>query len=559
MIPSRARAKAAAEQKRAVEKSKEKEVPTLDEFLAKRDYAGAATLLEFERLGQARSEEETLEWLAYCHFHNGEHDKALKCYERLLQMPSVDTKQQEMLQIYIGCCLYYLGRYREAEETAMRGLKCPLRTRLLMHCANKAGEEATVMKYHKELTEATEDNLSLAAVHFMRGHYQQAVDLYKNLLLERKEYVAVNVYVAMCYSKLDYFDVSQDILGVYLSSNPDSVAAVNLRACNQLKLYDGPRAEAEYDVLRKRGAKLEDNPLTRHNVVVFRGGENGLKVLSQLGDVPPEAPLNLCIYHLRNGDVDEAAKIVKDIEPTQPTEYILKAVTHALLAQAHNGAVEHLRIAQQCFQLVGQSPSECDTIPGRQCMASTFFLLQQFEDVLVYLNSIQPYSDRDDAFNWNYGLAKAAVGEYGEASELLQKVKDEGMRREYCHRAWLARCHIMKGRPHLAWDLYQRIDTPDDAYNLLQLIANDCYRMGHFLFAAKAFDVLERLDPNPEYWEGKRGAVAGVCQMVAAGKERNEALREVVGLLQDPQRQEVEEMLDAIVPWATSLGVDVTA
>jgi intraflagellar transport protein 56 len=27
--------------------------------------------------------------------------------------------------------------------------------------------------------------------------------------------------------------------------------------------------------------------------------------------------------------------------------------------------------------------------------------------------------------------------------------------------------------------------------------------MGHFLFAAKAFDVLERLDPDPDYWEGE--------------------------------------------------------
>jgi hypothetical protein len=30
-----------------------------------------------------------------------------------------------------------------------------------------------------------------------------------------------------------------------------------------------------------------------------------------------------------------------------------------------------------------------DTIAGRQCMASCFFLLRQFEDVLVYLNSIK--------------------------------------------------------------------------------------------------------------------------------------------------------------------------
>jgi hypothetical protein len=36
--------------------------------------------------------------------------------------------------------------------------------------------------------------------------------------------------------------------------------------------------------------------------------------------------------------------------------------------------------------------------------------------------------------------------------------------------------------------------------------------MGAFYYAAKAFDVLERLDPDPEYWEGKRGACMGVFQ-----------------------------------------------
>jgi hypothetical protein len=39
--------------------------------------------------------------------------------------------------------------------------------------------------------------------------------------------------------------------------------------------------------------------------------------------------------------------------------------------------------------------------------------------------------------------------------------------------------------------------------------------MGHFLYAAKAFDVLDRLDPDPEYLEGKRGAAVGVFQQVS--------------------------------------------
>ena len=30
----------------------------------------------------------------------------------------------------------------------------------------------------------------------------------------------------------------------------------------------------------------------------------------------------------------------------------------------------------------------------------------------------------------------------------------------------------------------------------------------------QAFDMLERLDPNPEYWEGKRGAAVGLFQVI---------------------------------------------
>lgn len=63
---------------------------------------------------------------------------------------------------------------------------------------------------------------------------------------------------------------------------------------------------------------------------------------------------------------------------------------------------EHMKNAQQYFHLVGSSASECDTIPGRQSMASAFFLYEQFEEVLVYLNSIRSFFVSDDVFNYNY-------------------------------------------------------------------------------------------------------------------------------------------------------------
>lgn len=77
----------------------------------------------------------------------------------------------------------------------------------------------------------------------------------------------------------------------------------------------------------------------------------------------------------------------------------------------------------------------------------------------------------------------------------------------------------------LAWELYLQQETSERSLELLQLIANECYLAGFFLAAARAFDVLEQLDPAPEYWQAKQGACAGTLQMVAAGKESQDALR----------------------------------
>jgi intraflagellar transport protein 56 len=233
-----------------------------------------------------------------------------------------------------------------------------------------------------------------------------------------------------------------------------------------------------------------------------------------------------------------------------PREYILKGVVFAALGQS-TGSREHLKLAQQLFQLVGASASECDTIPGRQCMASCFFLLRQFEDVLVYLKSIMPYFSNDDDFNWNYGLACAAAGDYKEGKRALLQVQSEPYRNDFCYLSWLARCHIMNNEPALAWETYVRMETSNESFNLLHLIANDCYKMGHFYYACKAFDVLERLDPDPEFWEGKRGAAVGVFQRVVAGKDSADKLQEVVNLLRSTHNPQVEDIVDRVMKkWA---------
>lgn len=90
------------------------------------------------------------------------------------------------------------------------------------------------------------------------------------------------------------------------------------------------------------------------------------------------------------------------------------------------------------------------------------------------------------------------------------------MKSEYTYLSWLCRTYIMNKKPGMAWDIYINMETSNESLSLLNLIANECYKMGQFYFSAKAFDVLERLDPDPEFWEGKRGAIIGVFQMVVA-------------------------------------------
>lgn len=101
------------------------------------------------------------------------------------------------------------------------------------------------------------------------------------------------------------------------------------------------------------------------------------------------------------------------------------------------------------------------------------------------------------------------------------------------------------------------METSGESFSLLQLIANDCYKMGQFYYSAKAFDVLERLDPNPEYWEGKRGACVGIFQMILAGREPKETLREVLHLLRSTGNTQVEYIIRIMKKWAKENRVPI--
>ncbi|KAL0129427.1 hypothetical protein PUN28_001595 [Cardiocondyla obscurior] len=521
-----------------------KQIPKLEEFLEKRDYTGALTLLEFNsNIGDSL---ETDLWMGYCAFHLGDYKRAATIYENLRKK---DYTPQD-ISTNLACCYFYLGMYPESQKILEETVDDKLRTRLLFHLAHKMGNESKLMEYHQMLQDVIEDQLSLASIHYLQAHYQEAIDVYKRILLDNRDYLALNVYVALCYYKLDYYDVAQEVLQVYLQKYPDSAIAINLKACNHFRLYDGNAAQVEMKQLIEKisSSFSSGHDLIRHNTVVFRAGENALQILPNLVDVIPEARLNLVIYYLKQDDVKAAYDLIKDLEPAVPQEYILKGIVNAVIGQETNSR-DGIKTAQQYFQLVGSSASECDTIPGRQCMASFFFLYRQFERVRLYLNSIKTYFSNQDNFNFNYAQAQAGAGYFKEAEEAFLMIRNEKYKNDYVYISLLSYCYIMNKKAELAWELYLKMDTSAESFNLLQLIANACYKVGEFWYAAKAFDMLERMDPSPEHWEGKRGACCGTFQYIVAEKLPKELLSEVIQILKNTSNSQVDQIIRVMRKW----------
>jgi len=212
--------------------------------------------------------------------------------------------------------------------------------------------------------------------------------------------------------------------------------------------------------------------------------------------------------------------------------------------------------AQALFQMIGTSATECDTIPGRQCAASYLFLKQQFDSVAIYLKTIKDYLGKDDDFNWNYGIASAAIKNWSEAQEALSSIENEKYKNDFIYICWMARAYVMNGEPNSAWQLYLDMDTSNDSLILMNQIANDCYRKGFFTISLKAFDMLCRLDAENEtmHHQGKLGAAVGVFQQVITRKATPEQFEDMINIMKNTNNNldkdpAVEQILMTIRSW----------
>jgi len=152
----------------------------LEEFLEKRDYIGALTLLEFNNSTGGSLEVDL--WMGYCAFHLGDYKRAATIYQNLRKKDYVPPD----ISTNLACCYFYLGMYPESQKILEDVANSKLRTRLLFHLAHKMGNESKLMEYHQMLQDIIEDQLSLASIHYLQAHYQEAIDVYKRILLDNR-------------------------------------------------------------------------------------------------------------------------------------------------------------------------------------------------------------------------------------------------------------------------------------------------------------------------------------------------------------------------------------
>ncbi|PIC45179.1 hypothetical protein B9Z55_005287 [Caenorhabditis nigoni] len=566
-------------------------MPELDDFLANQDYEGAISLLNHKlKAGNLeREQEDNLQlWLAHCYYRLRNYEEAAFVYQTLMDK---DDSPAE-LGVYLACCKFYMKQYLEAKAIGEKCPKTPLCIRLMMNVSLRLNDEKKILTFHSSLGNTLEDKLSLAGVNFQRMHYQEAIEVYKEILqaspyvgeskdlsspsIISRNLVGLNIDMALCYAKMDFSHVAYNLVKNYLRLFPNSPFAKNLHLSvlyrtitskanldDQSELaknidQEGLTMVQQMEELLKQKLYPEVEYLCRHNLVLFKNCDTALQVLPSLMKHVPEARLNLMLYHLNKDNIKDAMSLCKDFEPTTPYEFLVKALTFLRYGQ-ENDSREHLKTAENFFQMVGESGLVQDTIAGRQASAAYLFLAYKFDDVITYLKSIEDYFQNNDAFLLNLAQAYLMYKNYVAAEDHFIRVSGPE-RDKLLYKSMLARCFIRNKKPQKAWDMMLKTTVQSDKLSLLKVIAQDCYLSNEFYYAAKAFDELETSDPTPDNWNGKRGACAGLFRQLANHKADTtlvEHMREIIQLVASRPHSNCEFLLKVIRSWGASHNVDL--
>lgn len=187
--------------------------PSLEQFIFSRDYTGALALLEFRLKCQDGDTKDLLLWIGYCSFHLGNFKRAEDAYKELLDAHDVGRE----IYLYIAACYFFQQMYDESEKEAFKGSDSSLKVRLLFNIAHRTADEAKLMEYHRQLQDKKDDQLSLAAVHYLRSHHQEVRVASPSIAARRyRSFYSLThrqrIYTKDCCSKIERISRSMSTL-----------------------------------------------------------------------------------------------------------------------------------------------------------------------------------------------------------------------------------------------------------------------------------------------------------------------------------------------------------
>ena len=511
-----------------------------------RDYSAAATFIDFiiEDLNVPVTDELEL-WKGYSLFHLGEYNAAISLYEKMLKKNPENT----ILHLYIASCQFYNKDYEEARKSAEKGPMCDYRTRLIFHIAQQLNDQDTLYEAHSQLVGYLENQMSLAAIHYLRANYQDAIDLYQKILSENPDYIALNVYIAMCMFKLEQYQESNDTVDQYLSAISDSAVALNLKSCDYFRLFSEDVAESQLLQIKKFGSSsfTFTDGLINHNLCVFKNGEDGLKIFPPLVGVIPEAILNLSIIHLRESNAEEAYRLLGDFQPIDVNDFILKGTACLEYGQKTQDA-SLIEEANQIFQSVSQMDDIKDTVIGRCALTTTTFIEGDYEKTIKIMETYEHVMGITDEFQYNKGMSYASLGKWPEAQVCFETVQNPSYKSEPFFQTWLARCYIKTRNPDKAWGMYLDATDTETANALLQVIAADCFEDGFYLYAMRAYDIMSKFEMDETMSEGMIASAIGAFKNIVTNNDSANNVQEILSVLNsDPKCEQYYNIIQQYV------------
>jgi intraflagellar transport protein 56 len=233
---------------------------------------------------------------------------------------------------------------------------------------------------------------------------------------------------------------------------------------------------------------------------------------------------------MRENNPTEANEVLQDFTAVQINESMLKGTVLLALGQATSEASQ-IEEANAIFSEIGSMEVIKDTIQGRECLASTKFIVGDYDETLRVLETIAQFVNEVDEYNYDRGMTLASLSRWPEAERALLMVKNPAYTKEIFYTSWLCRCFIKNKKPDAAWNLYVDASSTEDSKTLLKIVASDCFQVGLYFYAMRAYDVLAKFEPDPAFKDGLVASAVGVFRGVLTRKETPDKLMDVVNAL----------------------------